>query len=123
MRSGLVHAALAQSEAFAVHLEDMHVVGQSVEDGAGQALCSEDLGPFVERQVGCDDDGAALVALRYDLEEQLGAGLAEGDEAQLVDDQQVLAGQQLLQTLQAPFVDGLDQFMNQGRGGGEADLQ
>ena len=34
------------------------MVGQPVEDGAGQALCSEDLGPIVERQVGCDNDGA-----------------------------------------------------------------
>ena len=89
---------------------------------AGEALRTEDLGPFVEGQIGCDDDGAALVALGDDLEEQLGAGLAEGDKAQLVDDQQVLAGLQLLQTLQAPFVGGLDQFMNEGRGGGEADL-
>ncbi len=40
-------------------------MGQSVQNGAGQALCSEDLGPFVERQVGCDDDGAALVAFRF----------------------------------------------------------
>ena len=61
------------------------MVGQPVEDGACETLCSEDLGPFVEGQVGCDDDGAALVALGDDLEEQLGAGLAEGDKAQLVD--------------------------------------
>ena len=61
------------------------VVGQAVQDGAGEAFRSEHFGPFVEGQVGCDDDGAALVALRDDLEEQFGAGLAEGDEAQLVD--------------------------------------
>ncbi len=53
----------------------MHVVGQPVEDGAGQALCSEDLGPFVEGQVGRYDNRAALIALGDDLEEQLSAGL------------------------------------------------
>jgi hypothetical protein len=31
--------------------------------------------------------------LRDDLEEQLGAGLAEGNEAEFVDDQKVLTGQ------------------------------
>ncbi len=38
MRSGFGLAALAQPEARAVHLQDMHVVGQAVGDGAGQAL-------------------------------------------------------------------------------------
>jgi len=58
---------LAQTEAVAVHLEDMHVVGQTVEDGACEAFRPEDFGPFVERQVRCDDDGATLVALGDDL--------------------------------------------------------
>ncbi len=56
-------------------------------------------------------------------EPQVGGRVGEGDEAQLVDDQQVLAGQQLLQALQAAFVGGLDQLMHQGGGGREADLQ
>ena len=64
--------ALAQPVAFAVHLEAMDVVGQAIENGACEAFRAEDLGPFIERQVGCDDDGAALVALRDDLEEKLG---------------------------------------------------
>ncbi len=58
-----------------------------------------------------------------DLEQQLGAGLAERNEAEFIDDQQVLADQQLLQTLQAPFIDSLDQFVDQGGSGREADLQ
>ena len=36
--SGFGLAALAQAEAVAVHLQDMHMVGQPVEDGAGQAF-------------------------------------------------------------------------------------
>jgi hypothetical protein len=106
-------AALAQPEALAVHLEDMDVVGQAVENGAGEALRAEDLGPFVEGQVRGDDDRAALVALGDDLEEQLGAGLAERHEAEFVDDQQLLAGEGLLQALQAAFVDRLDQLVDQ----------
>ena len=98
-------------------------MGQPVQNGAGEALCSEDLGLFVEGQVRGDDDGATFVALKYDLEEQFGAGFAEGNEAQLVDDQQFLAGELFLQTLQAPFIGSLDQLMHQGGGGGEADLQ
>jgi hypothetical protein len=49
--SGIAFSALTEPEAFAVHLEDVDVVRLAVEDGAGQTLRSEDLGPFIERQV------------------------------------------------------------------------
>ena len=38
--------ALVEPEALAVHLEDMDVIGQAVEERAGKAFRSEDLGPF-----------------------------------------------------------------------------
>ena len=58
---GFGFSAFAQTEAFAVHFENVNVVREPVEDRAGQALCSEGFGPFVEWQVGCDDDRAALL--------------------------------------------------------------
>jgi len=73
------------------------VVGQPVEQRAGQALGSEDAGPLVEGQVRCDDGRAALVALGEHLEEQLGAGLGERHVAEFVDDQQLVAGKLALQ--------------------------
>ncbi len=66
-------------------------MGQPVEQGAGETFGAEDLGPFVERQVAGDQRGAAFVALRDQLEQQLGAGLGEGDEAQLIDDEELVA--------------------------------
>ena len=96
---------------------------QAIEDGAGEALRSEDLGPLVEWQVRGDDDRPALVALGDDLEEQLGAGLREWYEAEFIDDQQVLAGKLFLEALQAPLVGRFDQFVHYGGGGCEADLQ
>jgi len=59
-----VFFALLKPIAVAVHLQDMNVVGQPVEQGAGQPLGGEHAGPLVERQVGDDESGAALVALR-----------------------------------------------------------
>lgn len=35
-----------------VHFEDMHMMGQAVQNGAREAFRAEDLGPFIERQVG-----------------------------------------------------------------------
>ena len=40
--------ALSQPVAFAVHLEDVDVVGEPVEERAGEALRAEHLGPLVE---------------------------------------------------------------------------
>jgi hypothetical protein len=41
----------------------MDMVCQAIEQGVGEALGAGHLGPFVERQVGGDQDGAALVTL------------------------------------------------------------
>ena len=59
--------------ALAVHFQDVDVVGQSVEKRACEAFGAEGTGPFIERQIGCHDGGAALVALGEDLEQQLSA--------------------------------------------------
>ena len=85
--------AVPEAVAVAVHLQDMDVVGEAVQQRAGETFGAEDLGPLVEGQVGGDQDGARLVALAEDLEEQFRAGGGPGDETQLVDDQQVQAGQ------------------------------
>ena len=60
-------------------------MSKAVQQGAGQPLRAEDLGPLVEGQVGGDQDRTSLVALAEDLEEELRAGLGEWNEAQLVD--------------------------------------
>ncbi len=67
--------------AFAVHLEDVDVVCEAVEERAGEPLRAEHLGPLVERQVGRDQGRAALIT---DSRERLPMGLAarsgvEGD--------------------------------------------
>ena len=59
-----------EAVAVAVHLQDVDVVGEPVQQRAGEALRTEHLGPLIERQVGGDQDGAPFVALAEDLEEQ-----------------------------------------------------
>ena len=55
-------------------------------------------------EVGGDQDGAALVALAEDLEEQFRAGGGQRHEAQLVDDEQIEAGQLPLQVEQSAVI-------------------
>ena len=98
-------------------------MNEAVQQGAGQSLRAEDLGPLIEGQVGGDQDRPPLVSLAEDLEEELRAGLGERDEAKLVDDEQLEPGQSLLEVEQSPLVPGLDQLVDQRGGRGEADRQ
>ena len=75
--------------AVAVHLQDVDVVGEPVQQRDGEALRTEYFGPFVEGEVGGDQDGAPLVALAEDFEEQFRPGGGQGDETQLIDGQRV----------------------------------
>jgi len=56
---------LRQAVALAVHLEYADVMGQAVEQCAGQAFGAEGLGPFIERQIAGDQGGAALTTGFY----------------------------------------------------------
>ena len=76
--------------------QDVDTVSEAIQQGAGESLRAEDLGPLVEGQVGGDQDRPSLVSLAEDLEEELRAGLGEWYEAQLVDDEQLEPCQILL---------------------------
>ena len=103
---GGVLPAVLEAVAVAVHLQDVNVVGEPVKQSAGEPLGAEHVGPLVEGQVGGDQDGAPFVALAEDLEEEFSPGGGQGDEAQLINDQQPEAGQLPLQVEQRSFVPG-----------------
>ena len=61
------------------------LVEEAVQNGGGDAgIVTENRRPLLERLVGGDDEGAALVALADDLEEEVGASLVEGQVADFV---------------------------------------
>ena len=82
------------------------MVGEAVQQRPGEALRTEHVSPFVKGQVGGDQDGAPLVALAEDLEEEFRAGGGQGDEAQFVDDEQLEPGQLPLEVEQSSVVPG-----------------
>jgi hypothetical protein len=83
---GSFAAALLEAVAVAVHLQDVDMMGEPVQQCAGEPFGTEDFGPFLEWQVACHQCGGAFIALTEGLEEQLGAGLGQGDEAPFIDD-------------------------------------
>ena len=66
-----VLAAVFEAEAFTVHLQNVDMMSKAVEKCTGEAFRAKCAGPFIERQVRCDDGGAALIALGEDLKEKL----------------------------------------------------
>jgi len=82
------------------------VVGQTIQQCAGQALGPKHLRPVLKRQVGGNDGGAAFVALGEGLEQQLRAGGRERDVTQFVDDQQLHCSQLALHLEQPLLVAG-----------------
>ena len=60
---GFSRLALGQAITLAIHLQDADMVGQPVEERAGQALSAEGFRPFIEWQVARDQRGPALIAL------------------------------------------------------------
>jgi len=65
------------------------MMGKPVEQRRGHLGVAEDGGPLAEGQIGGDDDGGLLVELAGEMEEQLAAGLGEGQIAEFVQDCEV----------------------------------
>jgi hypothetical protein len=66
-------------------------VDEPVDQGGGDHGVAEDLAPLLEAAVGGDSDRAAFVAAGDEGEEQVGGLSLQGQVADLVDDEQVVA--------------------------------
>ena len=68
---------------------------EPVEECGGHLGITEDTGPFAKGEVGGDDHGGSLVETVDQVEEQLLAGLGEGQIAEFVEDQEIQAAKQI----------------------------
>src|SRR3954468_2902280 len=80
---------LPEAVALAVHLENLRVVGQAVQERCRHPLALEDLVPLAERKVARHQDAPTLVAVGEDSEQEFDPASAHRDVSQLVADQQV----------------------------------
>ena len=88
-------------------LHDDRVVQQAVEQRRGHHAVTEHVAPFTEAAIGRQDDRAALVAGVDELEEQIAAVGADGQVADLVDDEQAVTGKEAHALRQVAFPFGL----------------
>ena len=69
------------------------MMGQAVEKRGGHLGIAKYRWPFAKGEVGGDDDGCAFVKFADEVEQELAAGLGEGEVAKLVQDDEVEAVQ------------------------------
>ena len=83
--------AVLETPAFVAGLDDVAVVGQAVEQGGRHLWIAKDARPIAEGEIGGDDDRGALVEPADQMEQQLTAGLGEGEIAEFIEDDEVKA--------------------------------
>ena len=62
---------------------------EAIDSRERHGLIREDLAPFAERLVGCDEHGAPFVACGDQLEQHAGLGLVLGDVGEIVEDEEI----------------------------------
>jgi hypothetical protein len=66
---------VSQTIRFAVGFENVDPMGKAIKQGSCQPLASQDLGPFLEREVGGDNQAGPFVSPADHFEQKFGAGL------------------------------------------------
>jgi hypothetical protein len=80
---------LLHAEAFAFNQRGLGVMQKAVEECRGErAVVVEYFGPVLIHAVRRNYDGASLIPLADDLEEQVGAMLVDGEIAEFINDEQ-----------------------------------
>ena len=85
--------AVLEAPAFVAGLDDLAVMGETIEERRRHLRIPEHARPFAEGEIGGDDDRRALVEPADQMEQQLPAGLGEGQIAQFVEDGEVETGE------------------------------
>ena len=118
----LLEHTLAKSERFSKKFEDRGTMSETIKQSTSKLFAMEDLGPVCEAEVGGDKQGGAFVEGRTELKNELSALGAEGNETELINDNQVefkRLGNELWE--QVVFL-SQDQFVDQSGGVEEAYL-
>ena len=82
-----------EAPAIVSSFDNIAMVCEAIEESGRHFGVCEDAWPFAEGEIGGDDDRGALVKPADEIEQQLTAGLGEGQIAEFVEDDEVHAGQ------------------------------
>jgi hypothetical protein len=75
LEKGAFEAAMHEAVGVSVNFQDIDVVGNAIQQGAGEPLGAEDIGPLIEENIVGDQHRGAFIALADGFKKQFGAGL------------------------------------------------
>ena len=82
-----------KTPALVAGLDDVAVVGEAIEQGAGHFRIAKNAWPFAKGEIGRDDDRGSFIKPADQMEEQLPARLSEGQIAEFIEDDKVHSGE------------------------------
>ena len=85
--------AVFEPPAFVAGLDDLAMMSEAIEQCRCHLGVAEDARPFAEGEIGRDDDRGALVETADQVEQELSAGLRERQIAELIENDEVQAGE------------------------------
>ena len=74
----MIEVAALEAPAVVSSFDDVTVVSEAIEQRGGHLGVCEDARPFAEGEIGGDDDRGALIEAADQVEQELAAGLGEG---------------------------------------------
>jgi hypothetical protein len=102
-------------------VDDGGVMGQAIQQGSREGGVAEHLHPVAELEIGGDDESQARVQAGAELEQQLRPVGREGDEAQLIQDDELVSARLGDEALDLVLILSRQQVVDQGGGVVEAD--
>ena len=105
--------ALLQTIAFPLAIDDVGLVGQSIQQRCGHHRITKDLSPVGKAKIGRDDHRPFFLALSKHLKEKFRTFPGKWDIAKLIQNQQIIAGMPLDKALQVFLLASFDQFVYQ----------
>ena len=83
--------AVLEAPALVAGFDDVAMMGEAVEQRGRHLWIAEHARPFAEGEIGGDEDRSSLVEPADEMEQQLAAGLSEGQIAEFIEDDEVEA--------------------------------
>ena len=84
---------MGESPALVAGLDNVAVMGETIEQGRGHLRIAEHGGPFPKGEVRRDRNRGDLIELADEMKQQLSAGLGEGEVSELIEDDQIAPAQ------------------------------
>src|SRR5947209_14323914 len=93
----------------------MRAVGEPIEQSCSEMFLAHHAIPITKCEIGGNDEGTTFIERRTKLEEEIGSITGEGNEAKLIQDEQLVLAEHSQKARQFQVVLGTDQVIDQGR--------